>query len=189
MSSRQPTDRLQIERFLRLLGERFTKPCRLYLVGGTTMVFERFRDQSVDIDLVYEVDAAHHDALIQTIRKLKDELSVNVEEASPADFIPLPQGAKDRAIFVARFGQLDVFHFDLYSTALSKISRGSEEDLSDVTSLLRAERIEMPQLEKFYQEIRPRIATESLKQDPDEFDRNFHTVRRLWLDGQSSTTR
>jgi hypothetical protein len=30
---------------LRRLGERFRHPGRVYLVGGTTMVFERFREQ------------------------------------------------------------------------------------------------------------------------------------------------
>lgn len=47
MSSRVPTDRLRIELFLRRLGERFRRPGRVYLVGGTTMVFEGLRAQSL----------------------------------------------------------------------------------------------------------------------------------------------
>lgn len=179
MSSRQPADRLHIENFLQRLGERFRRPGRIYLVGGTTMVFEGFRDQSLDIDLTFEVSPTDQAAMIQAIRELKEELGVNVEEVSPAEFIPLPSGAKERAVFVRRFGRLDVFHFDFYSTALSKIARGTEEDLNDVVSLVRAHRIEMQTLEKYHQEIRPRLAAESLKQDPDEFDRKFAAVRRL----------
>jgi hypothetical protein len=186
MSSRRPADRQQIERFLRELGKRFRKPGRIYLVGGTTMVFEGLRDQSVDIDLVYEVASTDLDAFAQTVRQLKDELDTKVEEASPADFIPLPSGAKERAIFVTRFGNLDIFHFDLYSTALSKLVRGLEEDLADVVALIRAKRIEQPMLEKYYQEIRPRLAGESLKHDPVESDRNFEIVRRMLRENISS---
>jgi hypothetical protein len=135
---------------LRALSERFRHPCRLYLVGGTTMVFEGLRDQSIDIDIAFEVDSSYHGEFVQAIRKLKDELYVNVEESSPSDFIPLPRGANERAIFVGRFGQLDVFHFDYYSIALSKIARGTQEDFSDVLSLLQSRRMELPMLEKYY---------------------------------------
>ncbi len=150
------------------------------------MVFEGLRDQSIDIDLAYEVAPADLDAFAQTVRQLKDELDINVEEASPSDFIPLPSGAKERATFVSRFGDLDVFHFDLYSTALSKLVRGLEEDLADIVALIRANRIEQPMLEKYYQEIRPRLATASLKQDPVESDRNLEIVRRMLRENISS---
>jgi len=35
-------------------------------------------------------------------------------------------------------------------------------------------------LEKYFAEIKPRLSRESLKQDPQEFERNFQTLRRLW---------
>jgi hypothetical protein len=180
MSSRPPANRPRIELFLRRLGERFRQPGRVYLVGGTTMVFEGFRAQSLDIDLTFDVAPADHTRMVQTIRELKEELALNVEQVSPGDFIPLPNGYRERAVFIARFGQLDVFHFDLYSTALSKIARGTEEDLSDVLALLRAGHIEMERLEKFWNEIRPRVTTESLKQDVAEFDHGWATLRALW---------
>ncbi len=82
-----------------------------------------------------------HSDLIQTVRELKDTLSINVEEASPGDFIPLPSGYENRHTFVERFGMLDVLHFDLYSTALSKIERGRMQDFEDVLALLRAGQI------------------------------------------------
>ena len=177
MSTRQSVDRERIEQFLRKLGERFRHPGQIYLVGGTTLVFENFRAQSIDIDLTFQVASQDHAALIQTIRELKDQLALNIEEVSPGDFIPLPAGYRDRAIFIGRFGQLDVFHFDLYSTALSKIARGTEEDFSDVIALVRAGRIEMPMLENYFHDILPRLATESLKHDPTEFQRKFQIVR------------
>jgi len=146
------------------------------------MVFEGFRAESLDIDLTFDVAPADQAALIQAIRELKDELRLNVEEASPGDFIPLPAGYQERAVFVGRYGQLDVFHFDFYSTALSKIERGTEEDLNDVLALLRAGRIDWVTLEKCFEDIRPRLAS-SLKQDPVEFERKFQAVRQLWARG------
>ena len=65
---------------------------------------------------------------------------MNVEEASPGDFIPLPAGSEGRHEFIERFRKLDVFHFDLYSVALSKIERGRTQDLEDVLKLLQVVR-------------------------------------------------
>lgn len=183
MSSRQPADRLRIEQFLRRLGERFRKPGRVYLVGGTTMVFEGFRAESLDVDLTFEVAPADHAAMVQAIRELKDQLALNVEETSPGEFIPLPTGYKERAVFIGRYEQLDVFHFDFYSTALSKIARGTQEDFNDVLTLLRAGRVNMATLEGYFQDLRPRMATESLKQDVDEFDKKFQAVHQMWARG------
>jgi hypothetical protein len=180
MSSRQPADRSRIDLFLRRLGEHFRRPGRIYLVGGTTMVFEGLRAQSLDIDLILDVAPADYAAMMQAIRELKDQLALNVEEASPGDFIPLPAGYQERALFVGRYGQLDVFHFDPYSTALSKIARGTEEDLNDVLALLRAGRLEMASLERYYQEIHPQLAAKSLRQDPREFDAKFQALRAMW---------
>ncbi|HEY7492036.1 MAG TPA: hypothetical protein VIH59_13120 [Candidatus Tectomicrobia bacterium] len=57
MSLRQQVDRIRIEGFLQRLGERFRQPARLYLVGGTTMVFEALRLQTLDIAAALEVSA------------------------------------------------------------------------------------------------------------------------------------
>ena len=179
MSSRPPATRERIVEFLHALGDRFNKPGRIYLVGGTTIVMEGLRKQSVDVDLTYQIDDNDHDTFLKTIRELKDQLNINIEEASPGDFIPLPSGSSDRAIYVGRFGQLDVYHFDLYSTVLSKIARGSEEDFSDAMGLVRMKRIELSVLEKYFDEIRPRLAGASLKQDPIEFEKKMEHFRRM----------
>ncbi len=71
MSPRQAVDRERIERFLRELGRRFRRPGRVFLVGGTTMVFEGFRGNTLDIDLAFEVDVSDHSRFIETVRELK----------------------------------------------------------------------------------------------------------------------
>ena len=179
MSLRQRVDRARIESFLKRLGEQFRRPARIYLVGGTTVVYEAIRQQTVDIDLVLEVSSADHGELIQAIRELKDSLAINVEEASPGDFIPLPAGYENRHEFVGRFGSLDVLHFDLYSTALSKIERGRVQDIEDVLALLRAGRIKWDRLKELFDEILPRMGKESLRQDPVEFGQNFEALEAM----------
>ncbi len=86
--------------------------------------------------------------------------------------------------FIGRYGQLDVFHFDLYSTALSKISRGTAEDFSDVLALLRHAQIELDRLEACFVEILPRCAAMSLRHDPDEFQKKFAALKQMWQSGR-----
>jgi Nucleotidyltransferase of unknown function (DUF6036) len=184
MSLRPRVDRVRITEFLQRLGTRLRRPARLYLVGGTTMVFEALRPQTLDIDVVLEVSPEVHGELIQAIRTLKDELSINVEEASPGDFIPLPAGYESRHAYIDRFGLLDVLHFDLYSTALSKIERGRVQDVEDVLALLQAGHLEWNKLEACFQDVLPRMGTASLRQDPAEFTYNFHALAQLWRERQ-----
>lgn len=84
------------------------------------------------------MESAYHGDLMRQIAHLKDQLAVNAEEAAPGDFIPLPSGWRERARFIGRFGELDVFHYDPVSIALSKLARGHEQDLDDVRLLLGA---------------------------------------------------
>jgi hypothetical protein len=184
VSPRQSVDQQRIEHFLRRLGRQFAKPGRVYLVGGTSMVYEGLRHQTLDIDLTFEVALEDHSSFIEVVRDLKERLSLNIEEVSPADFIPLPAGYMERSEFINRYGHLDVFHFDLYSTALSKIARGTEEDFTDVLSLLQTGRLELRQLAQYFDEILPRLAVASLKQDPDEFERKFAALTKMWSDAQ-----
>ncbi len=178
---RQRSDRQDIERFLQSLGRRITRPGRLYLVGGTTMVYEGLRQQTLYIDISFEVYDQDYSAFVEAVRGLQERLSLNIEEVSPAEFIPLPSGYRERSPFIGRYGQLEVFHFDLYSTALSKIERGTENDFDDVLSLLSNERLELALLTSYFEEIMPRYAVESIKQDPVEYRRKFEILTDMWL--------
>jgi len=177
---REQVDRQRIEIFLQRLGRQFTLPGRVYLVGGTTLVYEGLRQQTLDIDITFDVADKDHSRFVMVVRELKESLSLNIEEASPAEFIPLPAGYRERSQFVGRYGQLDVFHFDLYSTALSKIERGTENDFADVLSLLRNERLEMTKLAAHFEEILPLFATRSLRKNPDNFQRKFALLIEMW---------
>ena len=177
---RQQVDRQRIELFLQKIGRLFTRPGRIYLVGGTTMVYEGYRQYTLDIYISFEVADDDHSAFVSAVRELKETLALNIEEASPADFIPLPSGNKERSQFIGRYGQLDVFHYDLFSTALSKIERGIESDFEDVLLLLQSGRLVSSRLADCFEEIMTRYAEASLKQDPVEFRRKFAILKQMW---------
>lgn len=176
---RQPVHAEQIDAFLKALGKEVRVPCRIYLVGGTSLVTMGLRDQTIDIDLSFEIEDAHHQKLIEAIRHLKEELHLNIEEASPKDFIPLPPGWKERCLSIGTFGKVTAFHFDFYSTALSKIDRGGDVDLEDVQALLQSNKIEWKKLKEFYQVILSEYGTQSLRQDPARIRRNFKILEEM----------
>ncbi len=157
MSFRANVDRSRIDRFLQELGRAFRHPARLYIVGGAVLVYEQLRVATLDINLSIEVDGAHHGDLMRQIARLKDQLSVNVEEASPADFIPIPLGWRERSPYAGRFGQIDVFYFDPVSTALSKLDRGHDDDFAAVRTVLAAGMITPVDLRSAWEEIAPRL--------------------------------
>jgi hypothetical protein len=142
------------------------------------MVYEGFRATTIDIDLLVEAD--NPGGIVAAVRDLKDALDINVEFASPRDFIPLPAGWRERSIYIGRYGPLDVFHFDLYSVALSKIERGTERDFQDVVALVRSGRIDPAELDIAFREIVPRIATEGMAgMDPEVFREHYRYLQSL----------
>jgi hypothetical protein len=54
------------------------------------MVYEGFRTQTLDIDLAFDLPPTDHTQFFHVVRELKEELNMNVEEALPGHFIPLP---------------------------------------------------------------------------------------------------
>jgi hypothetical protein len=130
---RRAADAARIRSLLADLGRVAKADATLYLVGGATAVLYGWRPTTIDVDIHLEPEA---DELLRAIPVLKDALEINVELASPADFIPELPGWRDRSPFVDRLGHLTVRHFDPYAQALAKLERGHELDLTDVRELL-----------------------------------------------------
>jgi len=130
---RDLVDRAKLERFLEELGRRTRGPGRVYLTGGATALLVGWRGSTVDIDLKLDPEPR---GVFEAIAELKESLDVNVELASPDQFIPAVPGWRERSRFIARHGELDCFHFDAVSQALAKLARGHERDLSDVRAML-----------------------------------------------------
>jgi hypothetical protein len=139
---------------LEALGQACRSPARVYLVGGATAVTEGWRETTMDIDLRLVPD---RDELLRAIQALKDELSINVELASPDQFIPELPGWADRSRFVGQFGALTVLHYDLYSQALAKLERSHQKDLGDVEAMVRAGHVDPRRLLSFLEQIEPEL--------------------------------
>ncbi len=130
---RDLTDERRLREFMRRLGERVNAPGRVYLTGGATAVLHGWRASTVDVDIAIE---AERDDVLRQIPALKEELGINVELVSPADFIPELPGWRDRCLFIVREGRLDFLHYDPYAQALAKIERGHALDREDVRQML-----------------------------------------------------
>ncbi len=124
---------------MRALGARAECDCRIYFTGGATAVLEGWRATTVDADIAVFPDS---DRLMQAIPELKEALRINVELASPADFIPELPGWQERSPFIERQGRVSFHHYDFYAQALAKIERGEVKDLSDVGEMVRSGRVD-----------------------------------------------
>jgi hypothetical protein len=125
---------------------------RVYFAGGATAVLLGWRPTTIDVDLAL---VPEHDAVLRAIPRLKNDLQLNVELASPADFIPVPPGWEDRGTFVAQEGRLTFFHFDLYAQALAKVERGHALDVADLRELVGRGLVEPARALEYFRRIEP----------------------------------
>jgi hypothetical protein len=160
--AREDATRERIDAFLHELGRRFTGRGALYLAGGSMLVYAGFRPRTIDVDYRVELTAGDDTQFIQALRAAQRLVNLNIEPASPADFIPLPSGWRERSRFLTQERGLAIYAFDLLSTALSKIERGQERDIEDVLALCHTGAIGVKQILQAFDEIAPRIETEAL---------------------------
>ena len=175
---RQRADRTRLRRFLRALGQRLQRPVRLYLVGGSVLIDLGLRAATLDVDYVADADdPAALDDLEQAIRVLKNELDVNVEPSSPADFLPVPSGSLGRSRYVGRYGPVSVYYYHLPSLVISKAARAYEQDLDDAIHLLQAGEVTWQEVEDTWTEMRT-SPTGWLRYEPDDVARRLDVLRR-----------
>ncbi|HEX7707873.1 MAG TPA: DUF6036 family nucleotidyltransferase [Thermoanaerobaculia bacterium] len=151
---RRLTDRERLQRFMRRLGRESKTEARVYLTGGASAVLHDWRATTVDVDLRIEPDNGE---VLRAIPGIKEELEINVELASPGDFIPELPGWRDRSPFISREGQLSFHHYDFHAQALSKIERGHERDIRDVEAMLERELVTTPGLLRYFAVIEPEL--------------------------------
>ncbi len=120
--------------FLSRLGASAKTPGVCFITGGSSAILLGWRDTTIDVGLSFDPEP---DGVFEAIPALKRALSINVELASPADFIPPLTAWRERSRFVGSFGKLQVYHYDFYAQSLSKLERGHAKDLLDVTEMLR----------------------------------------------------
>jgi hypothetical protein len=131
---RADADRARIDRLLSELGKHGSSGDRIYLAGGTSAVEIGWREFTQDVDI--RIESENDERLLRAITALKERIDVNVELASPLDFLPAPPGWSERSPFIARYGAIDVYHIDFALQALAKLERGLDRDLRDVEAML-----------------------------------------------------
>lgn len=144
----------RITRFMEALARHARHDVRVYWVGGTTAVLLGWRQTTVDIDLVIQPE---DEALLRAIPGLKESLGVNVEFASPADFIPVPEGWEDRSRYIGTRGRVSFYHYDLYAQALAKLERGHRQDLADVQEMIARRLIDPAKARAYFARIEPQL--------------------------------
>ena len=80
---------MKLEQFMSALGRRVRGPGIIYLTGGSAALHHHWRSITIDIDIKPEPEPA---GIFEAIASLKEELDVNVELASPDQFIPALPG-------------------------------------------------------------------------------------------------
>jgi hypothetical protein len=150
LSVRPPVDEPRLRELARRLRRAARGPTRIYLTGGATAVLEGWRSSTADIDLRFEPDL---DELLRELPALKESLGVNIELASPPDFVPELPGWRERSPLVFQEGNVAVHHFDFYSQALSKIERGFGQDLDDVGKMIESGLVQPQRLSELYETI------------------------------------
>jgi len=134
------------------LASAARSPGKVYLTGGATALLLGFREQTIDIDLKLDPEPA---GVFEAIAGLKNRLNLNVELASPDDFIPPTADWRERSRHIASIGQLEFFHYDFTLQALAKLERGHAHDLEDVTMLLRGGYVTADELRNRFAQIEP----------------------------------
>jgi hypothetical protein len=97
------------------------------------------------------------DAVRRAVPKLKNDLSINVELASPDDFIPVPAGWEELSPLAERGRTLSFRHFDPYSQALAKLERDHARDRADVRALIASGLVDPSRLRAYFEEIEPAL--------------------------------
>lgn len=169
----EPVTSAVLESFLQKLGERIPQSTTIYLVGGSALCLLGSPRETLDVDYSLETSTKE---IEKTINTLAAEMKMDLEAVPLSEFIPLPPAAKSRRRFIGRYGRLDVYIFDLYSIALSKITRGFESDLEDVQFLLAQNLIAWDELENHFQSILPHARRADI--DPKEFQAYFDELKR-----------
>jgi hypothetical protein len=135
-----------IQEFLERLGNRYPHKTTLNLLGGSAMILLGSTRDTLDID--YVGDDIQKDDFQILLEETANELELETEPVPIDRFIPLPEGNEKRKILIGEYGNISVYIIDPYSIALSKLDRGFDADIEDITFLIEHNQINIEQLEK-----------------------------------------
>jgi hypothetical protein len=140
----------RLRELMRAIAAAAVQKGRIYLTGGSSAVLRGWRESTVDVDIRI---VPENDRILRAIPDLKERFHINIELASPLDFVPALPGWEDRSPFIAQEGAVSFHHFDFYSQCLSKLERSHRKDRADVESMLRDGLVEPDRLRALFAQV------------------------------------
>jgi hypothetical protein len=155
---RPSADPQKIERLMQVLGREAQGSGCIYFTGGASALLIGWRSSTVDIDIRLDPEPAGIFQATLAVSaeqraKIKQELNINIELASPQDFLPPLPGWRDRSRFIGKQGQISFYHYDFTAQALSKLSRGFDRDLSGVQAMYEQKLFSLEDLRTSFEAI------------------------------------
>jgi hypothetical protein len=147
---RLDTNRERIQRLMQDMGLAVKSTGRVYFTGGVSAVLLGWRDMTMDVDLKADPEPQ---GFFECLPRLKEQLDINIELASPDDFVPALPGWRDRSVFIAQHGLLAFYHYDFYGQALAKIERDHSRDRHDVAHMLTDGLVKRPKLLELFEQV------------------------------------
>jgi hypothetical protein len=151
---RPNVDSQKIQRLMQVLGREAQGSGCIYFTGGASALLVGWRNSTVDVDIRLDPEPP---GIFQAIARLKQELNINIELASPQNFLPPLPGWRDRSTFIGRQGQISFYHYDFTAQALSKLSRGFDRDLDDVQAMYKQKLFALGELRSCFEAIVPEL--------------------------------
>ncbi len=151
---RSNVDPEKIEKLMKALGREARGSGSIYFTGGASALLIGWRNSTVDVDIRLDPEPS---GIFQAIAKLKQDLDINIELASPQDFLPALPGWRDRSVFIGRQGEISFYHYDFTAQALAKLSRGYSRDLDDVQAMYKQQLFTLEDLRNGFERIEPEL--------------------------------
>lgn len=139
---------------MRRLAGASQGPGSVYFTGGATMLLLGVREQTIDVDIKLDPEPR---GVFEAIATLKNVLDLNIELASPDDFLPPLPDWRENSLPIATIGNVRFFHYDFRAQALAKLERGHRQDIGDVTELLRRGFVVKQDLLTAWNQIKPTV--------------------------------
>ena len=144
----------KIEQLMSVLGQEARGSGSVYFTGGASALLIGWRSSTVDIDIRLDPEPP---GIFQAIAKIKRKLNINIELASPQDFLPPLPGWRDRSVFIGKKGQISFYHYDFTAQALAKLSRGYDRDVNDVLAMYEQNLFSLNNLSDSFEAIEPEL--------------------------------
>ncbi|MEA5574306.1 DUF6036 family nucleotidyltransferase [Calothrix sp. UHCC 0171] len=144
----------KLERLMQVLGREAQGSGCIYFTGEASALLIGWRNSTVDVDIRLDPEPP---GIFQAIAKLKQQLNINIELASPQDFLPTLPGWRDRSVFIGQQGEISFYHYDFTAQALSKLSRGYNRDIDDVQAMYKQKLFFLEKLRDCFEAIEPEL--------------------------------